>query len=128
MTEEAQNTISQISALIDSLTTQCNQLNKEEHKEQLVDFKQQIRKLESKLSIILPETKVPIGVNGSGEKSLDRLKARAARFGVESDEVKKVVDDEKKSKRKERFNLESGSDAGTTDDAKKRRLARFGGN
>lgn len=125
MTEEAQNTISQISALIDSLTTQCNQLNKDEHKEQLVDFKQQIRKLESKLSVILPDTKVPIGLNG--EKSLDRLKARAARFGVESDEVKKVVDDEKKSKRKERFNLESGSEA-TSDDAKKRRLARFGGN
>lgn len=126
MTEEAQNTISQISALIDSLTTQCNQLNKEEHKEQLVDLKQQIRKLENKLSAILPETKVPIGLNGS-EKSLDRLKARAARFGVESEQVKKVVDDEKKSKRKERFNLDSGSEA-TSDDAKKRRLARFGGN
>ena len=102
-------------------------MNKDEHKEQLVDFKQQLRKLESKLSIILPETKVPIGLNGSGEKSLDRLKARAARFGVESDEVKKVVQDEKKSKRKERFNLESDSPA-ASDDAKKRRLARFGGN
>ena len=127
MTEEAQNTISQISALIDSLATQCNQLTKDEYKEQLVDFKQQIRKLESKLAVILPDTKVPIGLNGSGEKSLDRLKARAARFGVESDQVKKVVDDEKKSKRRERFNLESGSEA-TSDDAKKRRLARFGGN
>lgn len=101
-------------------------MNKEEHKEQLVDLKQQIRKLENKLSAILPETKVPIGLNGS-EKSLDRLKARAARFGVESEQVKKVVDDEKKSKRKERFNLDSGSEA-TSDDAKKRRLARFGGN
>lgn len=118
---DVQNTIDQIATLIDTLIIQCNQLDKE-NKEQLINYKQQIRKLETKLVTILPDTKVPIGLNG--EKSLDRLKARAARFGVEGDEVKKSTVSEKLTKRKERFNLNSG-DIGT-DEAKKRRLARFG--
>ena len=119
---EVQNTIDQLSTLIENLTTQCNQIDKNENKEQLIDFKQQIRKLENRLSLILPETKLPIGsLNGAGDKS-DRLKARAARFGSENDQTGKKTDVEKLNKRKERFN----STAETGDDAKKRRLARFG--
>lgn len=124
---EINTTIEQISTLVDTLSTQCSLLNKDESKEEIANIKLQIRKLEGRLSAILPDAKVPIGLNGKGDK-LDRLKARAARFGCENDEVKKVTETEKLSKRKERFNTDDSSAAsGGTDDAKKRRLARFGG-
>jgi len=121
MTDEVKQTLIEISTLVDTLATQCALLNKDEHKEELIKIKQQIRKLESKLITILPDTKVPIGSNGQSGDKVDRLKARAARFGCENDEIKKVTESEKLSKRKERFNAED-----KTEDAKKQRLARFG--
>lgn len=116
--------VDQINDLVDNLVTQCNSLDKEAHKDELANLREQIKKVTNKLSNVLPETKAPINLNGDGSK-LDKLKARAARFGsTESAELRKATDSEKLSKRKERF---KSTEAASTDDAKRRRLERFSG-
>lgn len=132
MSETPNNTVDEITVLveqindhIDNLSAKCNSLDKDDNKDQLVNIKEQIKKLSNKLSSILPETKAPINLNGDGNK-LDKMKARAARFGsTESAILKKATDSEKLNKRKERFKDTEGSLG--SDDAKRKRLERFSG-
>lgn len=104
------------------------------------ELKSQIRKIEAELSKILPEVR-SLARPANGSSTGEALKRRAERFGVVSDELKKLSDQEKLLKRKERFSgssavtspvasITKSTDASSVDtssmeEAKKKRLERF---
>jgi hypothetical protein len=143
--EEIRVTLTELNELVSKLSQQVtdnvtlhagDQYSEGDAKE----VKIQVRKVELELSKILPEIRtLSRPSNGSASRE-DALKRRAERFGVVSDELKKLSDKEKLLKRKERFSsssaesaagpvssesLVTSNDSVTADEAKKKRLQRF---
>lgn len=149
--EEINATITQLTEGIANLTEQVNSsanltVGEQQNEADVKAVRAQIRKLESELAKILPEPRVISKPSNGNLSREEALKKRAERFGVVA---KKLTEEDKLLKRKQRFNTggestatsttsspsadkvlvgfksESGTDPLCGDDAKKKRLARF---